>query len=120
MSNVRKAKHGWIFTIIFTILSVLWVLPIVIVFMNSFKLKAYINRFPFQLGPFKMTDGWDRFVAGVQKAFVGLTNYAEGIRKINFFNAFGTSLFITICSVAVIILCTSMCAWYIIRVNDKF
>ena len=43
MSNVRKAKHGWIFTIIFTILSVLWVLPIVIVFMNSFKLKAYIN-----------------------------------------------------------------------------
>ena len=97
MSNVRKAKHGWIFTIIFTILSVLWVLPIVIVFMNSFKLKAYINRFPFQLGPFKMTDGWDRFVAGVQKAFVGLTNYAEGI-----------------------ILCTSMCAWYIIRVNDKF
>ena len=67
-----------------------------------------------------MTDGWDRFVAGVQKAFVGLTNYAEGIRKINFFNAFGTSLFITICSVAVIILCTSMCAWYIIRVNDKF
>ena len=90
MSNVRKAKHGWIFTIIFTILSVLWVLPIVIVFMNSFKLKAYINRFPFQLGPFKMTDGWDRFVAGVQKAFVGLTNYAEGIRKINFFNAFGT------------------------------
>ena len=120
MSNVRKAKHGWIFTIIFTILSVLWVLPIVIVFMNSFKLKAYINRFPFQLGPFKMTDGWDRFVAGVQKAFVGLTNYAEGIRKINFFNAFGTSLFITVCSVAVIILCTSMCAWYIIRVNDKF
>ena len=67
-----------------------------------------------------MTDGWDRFVAGVQKAFVGLTNYAEGIRKINFFNAFGTSLFITVCSVAVIILCTSMCAWYIIRVNDKF
>ena len=32
--------------------------------------------------------------------------------------AFGTSLFITVCSVAVIILCTSMCAWYIIRVND--
>ena len=44
MSNVRKAKHGWIFTIIFTILSVLWVLPIVIVFMNSFKLKAYIKQ----------------------------------------------------------------------------
>lgn len=120
MSSVRKAKHGWILTLIFSILSVIWVLPIVIVVMNSFKLKAYINKFPFQLGPHKLTEGWDKFTSGLEKAFVGLQNYVEGVEKIEFFKAFGYSLFITICSVAVIILCTSMCAWYITRVQNKF
>ncbi|MCI5492552.1 MAG: carbohydrate ABC transporter permease [Lachnospiraceae bacterium] len=118
--SVRKAKHGWILTLIFTILSVIYVLPILIVIMNSFKLKAYINRYPFQLGANPISQGWDRFVAGLQRSFVGLDNYVEGIKKIDFFRAFGYSLFITICSVAVIILCTSMCAWYITRVNSKF
>lgn len=118
--SVRKAKHGWILTLIFTILSVIYVLPILIVIMNSFKLKAYINRYPFQLGANPISQGWDRFVAGLQRSFVGLDNYVEGIKKIEFFRAFGYSLFITICSVAVIILCTSMCAWYITRVNSKF
>lgn len=120
MSGVRKAKHGWILTLIFTILSVVYILPIVIVTLNSFKLKAYINRYPFQLGPNSLSDGWDKFMDGVQRAFVGLENYVEGIRKIDFFRAFGYSLFITICSVAVIIVCTSMCAWYITRVQNKF
>lgn len=120
MNSVRKAKHGWIISLIFAVLSVVYVIPILIVIMNSFKLKAYINRYPFQLGPFKMVEGWNRFIAGVQKSFVGLENYVEGIKKIDFFKAFGYSLFITVCSVAVIILCTSMCAWYITRVNDKF
>ena len=120
MNSVRKAKHGWIISLIFAVLSVVYVIPILIVIMNSFKLKAYINRYPFQLGPLKMVEGWDRFIAGVQKSFVGLENYVEGIKKIDFFKAFGYSLFITVCSVAVIILCTSMCAWYITRVNDKF
>lgn len=118
--SVRKAKHGWILTLIFSILSVIYVLPILIVIMNSFKLKAYINRYPFQLGANPLSQGWDRFVAGLQRSFVGLDNYVEGIKKIDFFRAFGYSLFITICSVAVIILCTSMCAWYITRVNSKF
>lgn len=120
MSSVRKAKHGWILTLIFSILSIIWVLPIVIVVMNSFKLKAYINKFPFQLGPHKLTEGWDKFTTGLNRAFVGLQNYVEGVEKIEFFKAFGYSLFITVCSVAVIILCTSMCAWYITRVQNKF
>jgi len=103
VSSVRKAKHGWALTLFFSILSVIWVLPIAIVVMNSFKLKAYINRFPFKIGTGKM--------------FVGLDNYIEGIEKIDFFRAFGYSVFITVCSVAIIILCTSMCAWYITRVR---
>lgn len=106
VSAVRRTKHGTPLTIFFTLLSILYVMPIVIVIMNSFKRKAYINKYPFKLGTGKM--------------FVGLENYIEGIKKIEFFQAFGYSLFITVCSVAVIILCTSMCAWYITRVQTKF
>lgn len=106
VSAVRKTKHGTALTVFFTLLSIVYVMPIVIVVMNSFKRKAYVNRYPFKIGTGKM--------------FVGLENYVEGIKKTEFFNAFGYSLFITVCSVAVIILCTSMCAWYIVRVKTTF
>lgn len=92
-------------TIFFSILSVLWLFPIFVVLINSFKKKTYISRVPFSIP----TD----------KAFVGLKNYENGIKKIGFFQAFGCSLWITIASVAVIILFTSMCAWYITRVKNK-
>ena len=90
--GTRKAKHGWLLTIIFTIISVAYLYPIALVFINSFKKKAYISKFPFKIPTDKM--------------FVGLENYVRG-------------LFITIGSVAVIILCCSMCAWYISRVHTK-
>ena len=47
--------------------------------------------------------------------FVGIENYIKGIQRTGFIDAFFTSLFITVLSVGVIILCTSMCAWYISR-----
>ena len=52
--------------------------------------------------------------------FVGLSNYTEGIKSTGFPPAFGRSLFITVFSVALIIICTSMCAWYIVRVKNLF
>ena len=103
--NVRKAKHGTLLTVLFTIISIAYVYPIFLVLINSFKKKAYISR-----DPFSIPQG---------KIFVGLDNYVKGIQKTGFVQAFGLSLFITICSVAVIILCTSMCAWYISRVHTK-
>ncbi len=106
VSAVRRSRHGGILTLVFSLISIVYVLPIIMVFMNSFKKKAFINKYPFKLGTGKM--------------FVGLENYIEGIKKIDFFQAFGYSLFITVCSVAVIILFTSMFAWYISRVNNKF
>lgn len=105
MTSVRKAKHGWILTLFFTVLSVLYVMPIIIVFLNSLKKKIFISN-----RPFAFPDA---------KSFVGLENYTNGIEKISFWNAFGYTVFITVCSVTVIILCTSMCAWYITRVNTK-
>ena len=90
---------------VFTLLSVAYVCPILIVLINSFKKKAYINRYPFALP--------------TAKNFVGLDNYVTGIEKIDFLKAFGYSLFITVASVVVILICTSMCAWYISRVKNR-
>lgn len=104
--NARKAKHGGLLTFVFTLISLVYVFPIVLVVINSFKKKAYISRKPFAIPTNKM--------------YVGLENYVNGIKKTGFVDAFWTSLFITVLSVAIIILCTSMCAWYISRVKNKF
>lgn len=102
--NARKSKHGTLLTVIFSIISIAYLYPIFLVLINSFKKKAYISREPFSIPTGKL--------------FVGLDNYINGIEKTGFIEAFGWSLFITVCSVAVIILCTSMCAWYICRVKN--
>lgn len=98
----KNVKHGGAWTAFFTVLSIAYVFPIVLVVINSFKKKAYISRKPFALPKDKM--------------FVGLENYIKGIERTEYFKAFGWSLFITVFSVIAIILCTSMCAWYINRV----
>ena len=91
---------------IFTILGIVYILPILIVLMNSFKKKVYINKQPFQL-----PDG---------KTMAGLENYMTAIDKYNLLSAVGWTVFITVGSVLVILVCTSMCAWYITRVKSKF
>lgn len=118
VSTVRQAKHGWVITLFFTILSFLWVAPILVVLLNSFKKKAFIFKNPFGISANKLSDGWDQYKAGIDRAFFGMKNYANGIRKTDFGTVFGNSLFITVASVAVILLCTSMCAWYIVRVKN--
>ena len=95
-------------TIIFVILCVLVVLfitPVYFVVMNSFKGKLYISDNPFALP--------------TAETFSRLTNYINGIQKTNFFGAFGWSVFITVFSVAAILLFTSMTAYYIIRVKGR-
>ncbi|MCM1144229.1 MAG: carbohydrate ABC transporter permease [Blautia sp.] len=103
--GVRKAKHGTLMTVIFSVISIIWVSPIFIVLMNSFKKKSAISNHPFTLA--------------TGKFFVGLDNYTRGIEQIGFFSAFLNSLFITVCSVFLIVLCTSMCGWYLTRVKNK-
>lgn len=98
----KKLKHSGAWTVLFSILSVAYIFPIALVLINSFKKKAYISRKPFAIPTDKM--------------FVQFQNYINGIEKTKFFEAFGWTLFITVFSVAVILLCTSMCAWYINRV----
>ena len=100
----RKTKHGALLTTIFSIISVVYMFPILLVLMNSFKKKAYISRKPFAIPSGKM--------------YVGLDNYFRGVKQAHFFEGAKWSLVITVGSVFLILLCTSMCAWYIVRVKS--
>lgn len=102
----RKEKLSWAGTGFFTFLCIFYILPIIIVLFNSFKKKAYINLEPFTLP----TD----------KTFVGTENYLNAIDQYGLLEAVGWTVFITVGSVLVILVCTSMCAWYITRVKNRF
>lgn len=119
VSSARKSKHSGLLTLFFTVLSIAWIAPILVVLLNSFKRKAYIFKNPFGISAVSLSAGFDRWKLGISKAMCGLLNYTNGLKKTNFFSCFGNSLFITVGSVAVIILCCSMCAWYITRVHTK-
>ena len=101
---MKKKVWGWVATIFFTLVSILFVTPILIVLMNSFKSKSYIS-----LETFKLPS---------EQSFVGLQNYAEAISKYEFVKAVGWTLFITVFSVVVILICCSMTAWFITRVEN--
>lgn len=118
VSAARQSRHGGLLTVFFTVLSIFWILPIIIVLLNSFKRKAYIFKNPFGLSSVPISQGFDKWSAGLSKTFVGGLNYGNAIRKTNFFSCFGYSLFITVVSVALIVLCCSMTAWYITRVKN--
>lgn len=94
-----------VLVVFLAILSVVWVTPVFLVVLNSFKKKTTITK-----QPFAMLNSSN---------FVGLQNYTTGIEKTNFFSAFGWSLFITVFSVAAIVLFTGMTAWMITRVDSK-
>lgn len=94
-------------TVVMAVISVIYLSPIAVVLMNSFKLKTAISSSPFTLpGP---TD------------FVGLANYLRGINfgDYPFYKSVVFSLFITVFSTVAILLFTSMTAWYVTRVDNK-
>lgn len=104
----KNAKANITNTLLFVLciaLAVIFIYPIFIVLLNSFKGKLYISDSPF---------AWI-----TPDTFVGLDNYISGIVKIGFFKSFAFSLWITVASVLAIILLTSMTAWYITRVKNK-
>lgn len=102
----RKRGLGMIGTIVFTILGLIYISPILIVLMNSFKKKVFINKEPFTFP--------------TEKTWNGIENYVTAIDKYGLLSAVGWTVFITIGSVLVILICTSMCAWYITRVKTRF
>lgn len=98
-----KAPQSALETLLLVLLSALTLVPLFLVVQNSFKSRFYISGDPFAL-PNKET-------------FVALENYISGLSAGGFFAAFGRSLLITVVSVGLIVLCTSMAAWYLMRVR---
>lgn len=101
----EKFSHAAVYFILI-VMAAIFLAPIFIVLFNSFKSKLYITSEPFAFPN--------------RETFAGLENYIGGLSKTGFFGAFGWSLFITVGSVAAIVLFTSMTAWYITRVKNKF
>ena len=102
---MKTKRKGWIATAILTIVAVFYVSPLLIVLMNSFKKKTFIN-----LEPFKLPS---------EKTWIGGENYANAINDYGFLKAVLWTLVITVGSVVVILICTSMFAWFITRVNNR-
>lgn len=101
MKENRRADILW--TLLLCVLAVIFLIPIALVVLNSFKSRLYISSDPFSLP--------------LREAYVGLENYLTGLNTAGFLPAFGRSVFITVASVALIVLCTAMTAWYIVRVK---
>lgn len=99
----QKAPQSTLETLLLVLLAALTLVPLFLVVQNSFKSRFYISGDPFAL-PNKET-------------FVALENYISGLSAGGFFAAFGRSLLITVVSVGLIVLCTSMAAWYLMRVR---
>lgn len=99
----QKAPQSALETLLLVLLAALTLVPLFLVVQNSFKSRFYISGDPFVL-PNKET-------------FVALENYISGLSAGGFFAVFGRSLLITVVSVGLIVLCTSMAAWYLMRVR---
>ena len=95
-----------ILAVFFTVLSLAWIYPMVMILMNSFKEETTITT----------STAFD-FVTSENSA--GFANYIAALEKQGFLAAFGYSLVITITSVALILVCCSMCAWFIVRVKNR-
>ena len=106
-SLAKKHEHGKMaLTVAFAVICIIYVLPILIVLMNSFKSNAAVNT--------------ETFAFPNEDSFVGVQNYIKGMTFGNypFIKAVLYSLFITLASSALILLCTSMAAWYVSRVGS--
>lgn len=99
---------GTLLTVIFSIISVIWLVPIFAVALNSFKSNGAVNTSPFSWPDAESFMGWGNYIKGMT-----FGNYP-------FLKSVSYSLLITVLSTALILLCTSMAAWYIVRVDSMF
>ncbi|MBR0520285.1 MAG: carbohydrate ABC transporter permease [Spirochaetales bacterium] len=107
--SLSSQKRGEvILSVVFTLISLIWVLPVILVLINSFKLNTYVKTDTFALPLNEMSAGFANFIKGMT-----FGNYP-------FLKSAGYSLLITVFSTALILICTSMAAWYITRVDSRF
>ena len=103
----KKNLGSTIVTVILSVISVIYVLPVVAVVINSFKANTFVKT--------------DTFALPNAETFVGLQNFITGVTLGGtFWSSVFYSLVITVLSVTLILLFTSMAAWYISRVDSAF
>ncbi len=105
MTNKKNKTGSQFIYAVLVVLTAIFIFPIFLVLMNSFKSRLYVSTVPFALPNGNM--------------FVGLENYINGLTTSGFFMAFLRSVWVSIASVALIIVGTSMTAWFIVRVKTK-
>ena len=105
LSAERRRKT--ILSVVLAFICILYILPVLAVVVNSFKLNTYVKTETFALPTAESFAGWANYIKGVT-----FGNYP-------FWKSAFYSLFITLVSTALILLCTSMAAWYIARVDSK-
>ena len=105
--NKKNSLSNILLTVFLTVLSIIWVYPIIMILFNSLKLENAIS-----------TDS--AFLLPTAETFAGFENYINAINSKGFIKAFFTSVLITSTSVIAILLFCSMCAWYITRVQNIF
>lgn len=106
MIDKRKSLSSQVYFCILCLLAIIFFIPIFLVLINSFKSRLYVSTMPFS---------WP-----TGELFVGFENYINGLRTSGLIKAFFRSVFISFASVAIIIVCTSMTAYYIVRMKSKF
>ena len=107
MENSKKARlFNNILSVVLGVLCVVWLYPVILIFFNSFKAERAISTSRV-------------FDLPTAESFVGFQNYIYGVTSMDFLKSFWYSLFISVSSVLLILLCCSMCAWYITRVKGK-
>lgn len=102
----QKTNSNTIVFVFLCLLSAVFLVPILLVLLNSFKSRLFISSAPFALPD--------------SETFVGFENYLNGLSSSGFFISFIRSVWVSIASVLVIIVCTSMASWFIVRVKNKF
>ncbi len=106
---LSKSKHtamvNNIITVVLGVVALFYVYPIFMIVINSLKQESAISTNT-------------AFDLPTSATFAGMANYIHGVTQMDFLSSFGYSLFITVSSVILIILCCSMCAWYISRVDS--
>ena len=101
-----EKRYNTFLTVLFALISIFWVIPVIIVVFNAFKLNSYVKTNTFALPVGEMWAGFKNFVTGMT-----MGNY-------NFMKSVFYSFYITIVSTALILLCTSMSAWYVSRIDS--
>ena len=103
-----ERRNKTILSAVLGLICVVWVLPVVAVVINSFKLNTYVKTETFALPTEQSFAGWGNFIKGMT-----FGNYP-------FSSAVLYSVVITVLSTALILIFCSMAAWYITRVDSTF